>query len=284
MPQIDEELLRELEKISVELKIDVVNMLDKAKSGHVGGAFSIADVVTDLYFQVAKLDEKNPDWEDRDFILLSNGHVCPIVYSALARKGFFPKEKLNKLRQVDSLLQGHPKLGIPGIENSSGLLGQGLSQGVGIAMGLYIDGARNRVFVLTSDGEHQEGQTWEAIMSAAKWELSNLTVIVDRNNVQIEGFTKDIMPLESLREKYESFGWMAFEIDGHNHSQIIETLEFADKVEKPVVIIAHTVAGKGVSFMEGKYEYHDWKDVPEETEKALGELENKLAELMGDPG
>lgn len=279
MDQNNEVVSRELEKISLELKIDVVKMLDQADSGHVGGAFSIADVVADLYFHVAKLDPANPQWEDRDFILLSNGHVCPIVYAALAKKGFFAKEELSSLRKINSLLQGHPKLGIPGIENSSGLLGQGLSQGVGIALGLLMDGKQNRVFVLTSDGEHQEGQTWEAVMSASKWDLSNLTVIVDQNNVQIEGRTDDIMPLGSLRDKYESFGWMAFEIDGHNHAEVIKTLEFADKIEKPVVIIAHTISGEDVSFMERMYQYHDWKDDPDEVKKALEELNDKLTKL-----
>lgn len=262
----------ELEKITLELKKDVIQMLDHAGSGHVGGAFSIADVVTCLYFHIAKVDPQNPLWEERDYVLLSNGHVCPIIYAALARKGFFQKEELSKLRQINSLLQGHPKLGIPGIENSSGMLGQGLSQGVGIALGLKMDGRMNRVFVITSDAEHQEGQTWEAVMSANKWQLANLVVIVDRNHVQIEGQTEDIMPLGNLKEKYESFGWMAIEIDGHNYREITQTLEFAGHVGQPVAIIAHTTSGKGVSFMENDPTYHDWKGNPGEAEKALAEL------------
>lgn len=275
----DKNSLRNLERISFELKKDVIVMLDEADSGHVGGAFSLADVVTCLYFHIAKIDPQNPDWEDRDYILLSNGHVCPILYAALARRGFFPQEELNKLRKIDSLLQGHPKLGIPGVENTSGLLGQGLSQGVGIALGLKMDSRQNKVFVLTSDGEHQEGQTWEAAMAASKWKLNNLVVIVDRNQVQIDGYTEDIMPLGDLRGKYESFGWLAVEIDGHNYQDIIETLEFAKKADRPVAIITHTISGEDISFMERLYHYHDWKDDPEEVVKALAELDAKIEEL-----
>lgn len=275
----DKNFLRNLERVSFELKKDVIVMLDEADSGHVGGAFSIADIVTCLYFHVAKINPQNPGWEDRDYILLSNGHVCPILYAALARRGFFPQQELNKLRKIDSLLQGHPKLGIPGVENTSGLLGQGLSQGVGIALGLNMDNRQNKVFVLTSDGEHQEGQIWEAAMAANKWELNNLIVIVDRNQVQIDGYTEDIMPLEDLREKYESFGWLAVEINGHNYQEIIETLEFAKNADRPVAIIVHTISGEDISFMERLYHYHDWKDDPEEVVKALAELDAKIKEL-----
>jgi transketolase len=270
---------KQLEKISYELRLDVVEMLEKAGSGHIGGAFSIADIMTCLYFSFAKLDPNNPDWPERDYILLSNGHVCPILYATLARKGYFPREELFNLRTIDSLLQGHPKLGIPGVENSSGLLGQGLSQGIGIALGLKMDNKSNKVVVITSDGEHQEGQTWEAIMSANKWQLDNLIVIIDRNNVQIDGNTEDIMPLGSLKEKYESFGWTALEIDGHKYEDILSVLEFARKITNPVAIIADTVAGKGIRFMEGKYQYHDWKDDKQESEIAKKELQMKINKL-----
>lgn len=271
--------IKQLEKISLELKRDVIEMLTEAGSGHVGGAFSIADIITALYFGVAKVDPHNPLWEGRDYILLSNGHICPIVYAALAKKGFFPREELFKLRKLDGLLQGHPKIGIPGIENSSGLLGQGISQGVGIALGLTMDRKTNKVFVISSDGEHQEGQVWEAAMAANKWDLSNLVVIIDRNGIQIDGTTEDIMPLGSIREKYESFGWTAFEIDGHNYEEILATLAFAEKVKTPVAIIAHTVPGKGVSFMENLYQYHDWKDDPEISRKSLEEINSNIALL-----
>ena len=270
---------KQLEKIAYELRLDVIEMLEKAGSGHIGGAFSIADVVTCLYFNFAKLDPNNPDWAERDYIILSNGHVCPILYAALAKKGYFPREELYNLRTIDSLLQGHPKLGIPGVENSSGLLGQGLSQGIGIALGLKIDNKSNKVIVLTSDGEHQEGQTWEAIMSANKWKLENLIVIVDRNYVQIDGNTEDIMPLGSLKEKYESFGWTALEIDGHKYEDIVNVLEFSRKITGPVVIIADTIAGKGIRFMEGKYQYHDWKDDKQESDLAKKELIMKIEKL-----
>lgn len=271
---------KELQKISFELKKDVIRMLDEADSGHVGGAFSIADIVTCLYFRIANINPENPNWEDRDFILLSNGHVCPIIYAALARKGYFPIEELKKMRKLGGLLQGHPKLGIPGIENTSGLLGQGLSQGVGIALGLTMDGKNNKVFVISSDAEHQEGQIWEAAMAANKWDLNNLVVIVDRNHVQIDGNTEDIMPLGSIKEKYESFGWSAFEIDGHNYQEIIDTLGFASKLESPVAIIAHTISGEDISFMERLYKYHDWKDDPIEVEKAIKELDRRIELLM----
>lgn len=274
---VDKNLLQDLEYISLELKKDVIVMLDEADTGHIGGAFSIADIVTSLYFHIAKVDPKNPRWDDRDYVLLSNGHVCPILYVALAKLGFFPKSELSRLRKVNSLLQGHPKLGIPGIENTSGLLGQGVSQGVGIALGLKMDGRQNKVFVLTSDGEHQEGQIWEAVMSAVKWQLNNLIVIVDRNQIQIDGYTEDIMPLGDLREKYESFGWLAVEINGHDYKEIISTLEFAKTVDRPVVIIAHTISGEDISFMKRLYHYHDWKDDPEEVRKALAELDAKLS-------
>ncbi|HRP37062.1 MAG TPA: transketolase [Candidatus Dojkabacteria bacterium] len=270
------EELDKLRKLSYELKIDVIKMLDKADSGHIGGAFSIADIVTCLYFKVANLDPTNPDWDERDYILLSNGHVCPILYAALARKGFFPKEELNNLRKIDSLLQGHPKLGIPAVENTSGLLGQGLSQGVGMALGLTMDSKPNKVYVITSDGEHQEGQTWEAIMSANKWSLNNLVVIVDRNHVQIDGNTEDIMPLGNLKEKYESFGWIALDINGHDYNEILQIFDFVKNIDQPVAIIAHTIAGEDISFMERLYKYHDWKDDPVEVEKALKELQAEL--------
>jgi len=272
--------IKELQKISFELKKDVIRMLDEADSGHVGGAFSIADIVTCLYFRIANINPEDPNWEDRDFILLSNGHVCPIIYAALARKGYFPIEELKKMRKIGGLLQGHPKLGIPGIENTSGLLGQGLSQGVGVALGLTMDGKNNKVFVISSDAEHQEGQIWEAAMAANKWDLNNLVVIVDRNHVQIDGNTEDIMPLGSIKEKYESFGWSAFEIDGHNYQEIIDTLGFASKLESPVAIIAHTISGEDISFMERLYKYHDWKDDPIEVKKAIKELDRQIELLM----
>lgn len=273
------ELSQELKRKSIEIKIDTIKMLDKAGSGHVGGAFSLADIMTSLYFHHAKVDGANPEWEDRDYILLSNGHVCPVWYSTLAHKGFFDMTELDSLRKIDSLLQGHPKAHIPGVENSSGPLGHGLSQAIGIALGLKMDGKKNRVFCMLSDGEQQEGQTWEAAMSAPKWKLDNLVAIIDQNGIQIEGTTDEIMPLGNLKEKYEAFGWLVTEIDGHNYEEILSALTFADQVDGPVMVIAHTKGGNGVSYMEGKYQYHDWKGKEGEAEQALEELEVQLVEL-----
>ncbi len=256
-------------------------MLDKAGSGHVGGAFGMADIFTTLYYNFAKIDPTNPDWDGRDYILLSNGHICPIWYAALGDLGFFDKKEFDHLRQINSLLQGHPKLGIPGIENSSGPLGHGLSQAVGICLGLKMDQKQNRVFCLVSDGEQQEGQIWEAAMAANKWKLDNLVVIMDKNDMQIEGTTDDIMPLGDLKEKYESFGWTALEIDGNNFEQILSCLEFTSKIaDSPTIIIAHTKAGNGVDFIEeGHWKYHDWKGAEGEAERALAQLNEKLQTL-----
>lgn len=272
--------LKELEIKAYEMRIETIKMLDKAGSGHVGGPLGMADIFTALYFNWAKVDPQNPKWEERDYILLSNGHICPIWYAVLGAAGFYPREEMDKLRKIDALLQGHPKVSIPGVENSSGPLGHGLSQAVGISLGLKMDGKSNRVICLMSDGEHQEGQTWEAIMSAPKFGLKNLIAIMDHNGIQIEGTTDEIMPLGDLKEKYESFGWNVIMIDGHNMEQILSALDRADMVDSPTMIIANTVASKGVKFMEeGGWKYHDWKGEPGDTDKALADLEAKLAEL-----
>lgn len=271
---------KEIQKKVIELKIDMLHMLDKAGSGHIGGGYGMADVMTVLYYNIMNIDPQNPDSPDRDFFLLSNGHTCPIWYTVLADKGFFPKEELNSLRKIDSLLQGHPKVTMPGIENSSGPLGHGLSQAIGIALGLKMDNKPNRVYCFVSDGEQQEGQIWEAAMSASKFKLDNLIAIMDKNGIQIEGTTDEIMPLGDLKAKYEAFGWHVIEIDGHNVPMIFEAFEKAHAVEgKPVMIISNNVSGKGVSFMENNPGYHDWKGNPGETEKALAELQEELGKL-----
>lgn len=270
----------ELEKKSIENKIEVIKMLDKADSGHVGGAFSIADILTVLYYNWLKIDPSNPNWEDRDYLLFSNGHVCPIWYVTLADLGFFDKKELNHLREINHLLQGHPTMNIPGVENASGPLGHGISQAIGIALGLKIDGKGNRVVCITSDGEHDEGQNFEAAMSANKYALDNLTVIVDRNHIQIEGTTRYIMPLGNLRDRYESLNWQVIEIDGNNYEQIFAALETADKVnDRPTVIIADTIAGEDVGFMEGSPDFHDWKEDGGVVERAIEELQNQLTKL-----
>lgn len=270
---------KELQKISIERKIEVINMLANAKSGHVGGAFSVADILVYIYYKFAKLNPQNPKWEERDFVLMSNGHVCPIWYSILADKGFFPKEELMKLRKIDSLLQGHPKSNIAGIENSSGPLGHGLSQAVGIALGLKMDNKPNKVICIMSDGEQNEGQITEAAMSASKFELNNLVAIIDQNNIQIDGTTDEIMPLGDLRMRYESMDWLVVEIDGHNFDEIDGALSIKNTSNKPLLVIAHTVGGKGVDFMEGKFEFHDWKDSEENKNLAIEQLSSTLKSI-----
>jgi transketolase len=262
----------ELQKIAHQLRLDVLEMLHLAGSGHIGWPFGMADIFAALYFSFLNTTPENPTNPDRDYCLLSNGHICPIYYATLARRGFFPAEELQHLRKIDSLLQWHPKLGIPGVENSSWPLGHGLSQAVWIALTLKIDAKKNRVVCCMSDGEHQEWQTWEAVMSAHKWWLSNLIAIMDYNNLQIEGTTDEIMPLGNLAEKYRAFGWEVKEIDGHNFTEILEALDLADAAEKPTMIVAKTTLGKWVSFMENNWAYHDWAGKPGDYGKALAEL------------
>ena len=262
-----------LKMVSRELRRDVLEMLIKAGSGHIGWAFGMADIFAALYFSFLQVFPENPAHPDRDYCLLSNGHICPIWYATLAKKWFFPRGELWKLRQIDSLLQWHPKLGIPGVENSSGPLGHGLSQAVGIALALQMDQKQNLVVCCMSDGEHQEGQTWEAIMSAVKFGLSNLVAIVDVNGVQIEGTTDEMMPLWDLAKKYASFGWSVSEIDGHDFTQILSALQTAVLAKKPHVILARTILWKGVSFMENNWKYHDWPAISsEDIERARAEL------------
>ncbi len=264
----------ELEHLATLIREDIVQMLMEAGSGHSAGALGMADVFTALYFAVLHHHPTQPQWEDRDRLVLSNGHICPVLYATLARAGYFPLDELRTLRQINSRLQGHPsRLDLPGLENSGGPLAQGISQAVGMALAARMDNKSYRVFCIMSDGEHDEGQTWEALMFAAKEKLHNLTVILDRNNIQIEGFTEQVMPLEPLREKYEAFGWNMLEIDGHNMQDIIEACHEAQSIfEKPVAIIAHTIPGKGVDFMQWKYEWHGKPPSPQEAAVALRQL------------
>lgn len=274
--------IKELEIKAYEIRLETIKMLGKAGSGHAAGPMGMADIFTTLYFNWAKLDPQNPEWSERDYILLSNGHICPIWYAVLGVAGFFPKAEMDSLRKINSLLQGHPKVSIPGVENSSGPLGHGLSQAIGIALGLKMDDKPNRVICLMSDGEHQEGQVWEAVMSANKWKLGNLIAIMDNNGMQIEGTTNEIMPLGDLKEKYEAFGWNVIIIDGHDFEQILIALDRADIADTPTMIIANTIGGKGVRFMEdGGWKYHDWKGEPGDTEKAIADIEWRLGELKG---
>lgn len=277
--------IKKLKLIANTVRQDVIKMLLEAKSGHSAGSIGLADIFTALYFNVLYHDPKQPDWPERDRFVLSNGHVCPVLYTALANAGYFPKKELMTLRKLGSRLQGHPHRGtLPGIENSSGPLGQGLSQAVGMALVSKSEKKRWRVYCMLSDGEHQEGQTWEAAMLASKYHLGNLTVIIDRNNIQIDGFTEEVLPLEPLAEKYRSFGWHVIDVDGHNIKKIIDACEESKAVfEKPTVVIAHTVPGKGIPFMEFVTEWHGKPPTKDQADDAIKTLltERKLIEEEG---
>ena len=252
----------------------LIETLLEAGSGHSAGPLGMADIFTSFYFHILNHDPKNPQWEDRDRLILSNGHICPIRYVTMAQAGYFPLEELKTLRKINSRLQGHPhRSALPGVETTSGPLGEGLSQGIGIALAGKLDKKNYQVYVLTSDGEHQEGNTWEAAMFAGKHKLNNLTQIIDRNNIQIDGFTENVMPLEPLKEKYLAFNWEVLEVDGNNIRSFIDTVRQARAIfEKPVCIIAHTIPGLGVSFMEKDFTWHGKPPNKEEAEKALKEL------------
>lgn len=250
--------LAELNRMANTLRTDVIKMLLAAGSGHSAGPLDLADIATALYFNVLNTSPRQKNDPNRDRLFVSCGHTAPIWYAALARAGYFPVEELKTLRKLGSRLQGHlDRLTTPGVESSTASLGQGLSIAVGSALAGQLDGKKYQTYCILSDGEHDEGSTWEAIMFAGHYRLMHLTAIVDRNNIQIDGMTEDIMTLEPLRERYESFGWHVLDIDGHNIETIIDACNEAKAIiEKPVCIIAHTIAGKGVDYMEYKYEWH----------------------------
>lgn len=265
--------LKQLEKIACEIRINIIEMITDAGSGHPAGALGMTDVFTALYFKLINHKPKTPTWLDRDYVLLSNGHICPVLYATLAKTGYFSPDLLKTLRKINSPLQGHPLINsVPGIEISSGPLGQGLSQACGLAIALNSDNKKNHIFCLLSDGEQQEGQTWEAYMLAAKYQLSNLTVIIDRNMIQIGGNTEEIMPLEDLVKKIQAFGWKTYEMSGHNFKKIIKTVKQARQDGQPSAIIAHTTPGKGVSFMEGDSSWHGKAPTQKQAKQAIGEL------------
>ncbi len=263
-----------LKKKATAIRIDVIKMLTAAGSGHSAGSLGMADIFTALYFGILNHEAHNPNWDGRDRLILSNGHIVPVRYAAMAEAGYFPLSELETLRRFGSRLQGHPeRTRLTGLETTSGPLGSGIGQAAGMAMALRMDGKPNRVFVITSDGEHDEGNTWEAILIAAKYRLSNLTVIVDRNEIQIGGSTEDVLPLGSLADKYRSFGWNAIEIDGHDFPQIFSSVEAAQaETTLPTVIIVHTIPGKGVSFMERNYLWHGKVPSESESAQAIAEL------------
>ena len=270
----DADTIARLKAHAKAMRRDIIAMLAEAGSGHPGGSLSCADVVAALYFRIMRHDPSNPDWPDRDRFLMSKGHCAPAWYSALARAGYFPIEWLETLRKIDSPLQGHPDmLKTPGVEMSSGSLGQGLSIANGMALAAKLDGRDCRVYVLLGDGEIQEGQIWEAAMTAAHRKLDNICALIDNNGLQIDGRIDEIKSLGSIPAKWESFGWHVIEIDGHDMEQILNAYEEASRVkDRPTMIVARTVKGKGVSFMENKVDYHGVAPTAEERETALAEM------------
>lgn len=250
--------VKDIEQKALAIRKTVIEMLTEAGSGHTAGPLGMADIFAALYFHVLDHDPKNPDWPMRDRLILSNGHITPVRYAAMAHAGYFPLEQCMTLRKFGSPLQGHPERDmLPGIETTSGPLGSGLSQAAGYALAARMDGKKFRVFCLTSDGEQEEGNTWEGAMFAAKYRLTNLVQVMDRNNIQIDGNTEDVMPLEPLDEKYRAFGWHVIPIDGHNIAQFIAACDEANAIkEKPTLILAHTIPGKGIPTIENDYRWH----------------------------
>ncbi|MEI6755567.1 MAG: transketolase [bacterium] len=264
-----------LESIANDIREDIIRMLEKAGSGHSAGPLGLADIFAALYFDILKHDPKNPNWDERDILLLSNGHCVPVRYATMAHAGYFDRKELATLRKLGSRLQGHPeRTRLPGLENTSGPLGSGLSQAAGMALALRMDKQKSRhVYVVLGDGELDEGNIWEAAMLVGKEKLSNVIGIIDRNNIQIDGPTELVMPLEDLKAKWQAFGWHVIEVDGNNIEAFIDSVSMAKAiVEKPVMIIAHTIPGKGVDFMEGDFNWHGKPPDHEQAKKALHEL------------
>ncbi len=279
----DAEVLR-LEEMALRIRETIIRMLVAAGSGHSAGSLGMADVFTALYFHLLRHDPRRPLWSERDRVVLSNGHICPALYATLAHAGYFPLKEVVTLRALGSRLQGHPHRGsLPGIETTSGPLGSGLGQAVGMALAARLRGERQRIYALLSDGEHDEGNLWESVLSASKYRLSNLTAIIDRNNIQIDGYTEDVMPLEPLRDKYEAFGWQVLEADGHGMRSLIAAVREAGVVYgRPTAIIAHTVPGKGVSFMERDYLWHGKPPTKDEATRALAELRTLRGQITSE--
>lgn len=271
--------IEEIQDKANAIREDIIHALVEAGSGHSAGPLGMAEVFSVLYFGgVMKYDAQNPEWEERDRFILSNGHICPGLYVTMAHAGFFPREELMTLRKLGTRLQGHPhRTALPGLETTSGPLGSGLSQGAGMAVAFRMDGKKNRVFVMCGDGEQNEGNFWEAMMFAGKNKLHNLTVIADRNNIQIDGYTEEVMPLEPLRDKYEAFGWFVVDVDAHNVEEVMDAIGEAKAVyEKPTMIIAHSIPGKGVSYMEND---PAWHGNPPGLKGNVGEVVQALEEI-----
>ncbi len=271
---LTDEQVRALEKQAEAIRETIIQMLVAAGSGHTAGPLGMADIFTAFYFHILNHDPKRPDWEERDRLVLSNGHICPVLYAAMAHAGYFPIEECLTLRKFGSRLQGHPeRLRLPGLETTSGPLGEGLSQSAGMAYAFRMDGKKQRTYCLMSDGEQEEGSTWEAVMFASKYKLSNLTAVMDRNNIQIDGMTEDVMPLEPIADKYRAFNWHVLEVDGHNIAEFINAIDEAKAIyEKPTLIIAHTIPGKGVPEIEFDYRWHGKPPTGEEGKRFLKEI------------
>lgn len=281
---LTQENLKDLEIKANKARELLITTLLEAGSGHSAGPLGMADIFTAFYFHILNHNPKDPNWPDRDRLVLSNGHICPIQYVSMAQAGYFPIDELKTLRKINSRLQGHPhRTSLPGLETTSGPLGEGISQAIGIALAAKLDKKSYQTFALTSDGEHQEGNTWEALMFAGKHKLNNLTVVVDRNNIQIDGFTENVMPLEPLADKYRAFNWEVLETDGNNISAFINSVKQAKAIfEKPTVIIAHTIPGKGVSFMEKDFTWHGKPPNAEEAKQALDEIRTFQGRIISE--
>jgi len=287
MSHIHDDKIKFLEEKAIDVRKSIIEMLVEAKSGHTAGPLGMADVFTAFYFHILKHDPQNPFWEDRDRVVLSNGHICPVLYSAMAHAGYFPVEELKTLRKFGSRLQGHPhREWLSMLETSSGPLGEGLSQAVGMAMVDRLDRGQNsnrNFYCFLGDGELNEGQVWEAIMLAGKEQLHNLVAVIDRNNIQIDGFTETVMPLEPLPEKFKAFNWHVLEIDGHNMEAIVDAVEEAHTIfEKPTVIIAHTIPGKDVDLFENDYKWHGNPPNKEQGANALAELRTLGGQIVSE--
>ncbi len=274
MAHLSDEAIKKLELKANDIRMSIIDMLEDAGSGHTAGPLDMTDIFTAFYFHILNHDPKNPDWEERDRLILSNGHITPVRYATMAHAGYFPLAELRTLRQFGTRLQGHPERErLPGVETTSGPLGSGLSQAAGMAYGARMDDKKFRIFCLLSDGELQAGNTWEGAMFAGRNKLSNLTAVIDRNNIQINGMTEDVMPLEPLADKWRAFNWHVIEVDGHNMLAVIDAVDEARAIsERPTVIIAHTIAGKGIKEIEYDYRWHGKPPTKEEEQRFLKEL------------
>ncbi len=277
MAHISDEQVHAIERKANDIRQTIIEMLVEAKSGHTAGPLGMADIFAAFYFHILNHRPEEPDWEDRDRLILSNGHIVPVRYAAMAHAGYFPLEEVMTLRKFGSRLQGHPEFSaLPGVETTSGPLGSGLSQASGIAYGARMDKKTFRTYCLMSDGELQTGNIWEAVMFAGANKLSNLVGVIDRNNIQINGYTEDVMPLEPLRDKFESFNWHVIDVDGHNIEEFINAIDQSKAIfEKPTMILAHTIPGKGIKSMEFDYLWHGKPPTREEADEFLEELRSK---------